>query len=129
MSKMKIFKNILTATLLIIIGLIIGLLINTSSLKSVKANTAAPEATKIQKNDIIPVKVIKVLTKSTDEIKLDKGDIYKEYDNGSWSIENDSTNTYIFQAAELGDWNYILHDRKNFDNLVSTYTSIKDGTY
>lgn len=100
MNKIKIFKNILTAILLILIGLVIGLMIKTTTMSNVKATT---EATIIQQNNTKPVAVVRTLKQSTDDFKPDEGDVATIYSDGSWSIENDEKGIFEFQ-------HYIMED-------------------
>ena len=77
-----------------------------------------------------PLKVVKTLDKSTEEIKLDPNDIYTEYNNGCWTIVNDTNNTYELSIPEMGDWTYQFDNFKDFNNCLATYTSIHNtGSY
>ncbi|MBM7836303.1 hypothetical protein [Clostridium sardiniense] len=76
-----------------------------------------------------PITIVRTLTQSTDDVKLNKGDVYKQYSNDSWSIENESTNTFEFQPMETGDWNFELNNKKDFDKLVQTYLSIQNNGF
>lgn len=119
MNKLKLTKNILKGTLLIVIGVIIGMLIS-NHMQSVKANTKDTVAVKQDNNQ--PVRLTKVLTESTEDIKLDEGkEVYKEYSNGSWTLENDYTHKYELGIPELEDWTYELNSRKDFDHITQTY--------
>lgn len=75
--------------------------------------------------------VTNILYESNDNIHLEANDIYIEFNNGSWAIANEQTNTYIFQPAELGDWDYSDFDSlEDFENCIKTYASIKNtGSY
>lgn len=73
------------------------------------------------------VRVERVLTESTDTFYLDSGDYGIEFSNGSWGIVNEYTNTYIFQPAELGDWDYQVNTLEQFENIVRTYLYQKNN--
>lgn len=75
------------------------------------------------------IKVKRVLTKSTKDFYLEDGDIATEYTDGSYTIENKKTNTYIFQPATLGDWDYQLKNKEELNNIVDTYLNIQNNTY
>ncbi len=123
MNKLRVTKNILGSILLVIVGVMIGMLIS-NHMQSVKANTTTtkPTAAIQQEQNNQPVRLVKVLTESTDEIKLDEGkEIYKEYSNGAWTLENDYTHKYELGIPQLGDWTYELNSRKDFDHITQTY--------
>ncbi|MCX0396186.1 hypothetical protein LI014_02145 [Clostridium perfringens] len=120
MNKLKLTRNILTSALLIVIGVIAGMLIS-NHMKSVKANTKPTVAIQQEQSNNQPVRLVKVLTESTEDIKLDKGDVYREFSNSAWVIENCKNDTYELCIPELGDWTYVLHNKSDFDKLVKTY--------
>jgi hypothetical protein len=61
---------------------------------------------------------------------LEKGDALTKLSNGSWYIANDETNTYIFQAIELGDWDYTFNNIEDLNKCVQTYINIQNaGNY
>lgn len=119
MNKLKLTRNILTSALLIVIGVIIGMLI--SNHMHVKANTKPVAAVQQEQSNNQSVKLVKVLTESTEDIKLDPHEVYKEYSNGSWTLENDYTHKYELGIPELEDWTYELNNRKDFDHITQTY--------
>lgn len=118
MNKLKLTRNILTSALLIVIGVIAGMLISNHV---IKANTKPTVAMQQEQNNNQPVRLIKVLTESTKDIKLDPHEVYKEYSNGSWTLENDYTHKYELGVPELEDWTYELNSRKDFDHITQTY--------
>lgn len=118
MNKLKLTRNILTGALLIIVGVIIGMLI--SNHMHVKANTK-PVAVQQEQSNNQPVRLTKVLTESTEDIKLDKNEIYRELSDGSYSLENSSTNEYTFQPTCMGDWDLSASSKEELDNMVLTY--------
>lgn len=75
------------------------------------------------------VKVKNIITESNQDFYLDPGDIITEYSDGSYTIENTVNNTYIFQAACLGDWEYICSSKEELNKIVNTYLSIKNNGY
>lgn len=120
MNKLKLTKNILTGVLLILIGIIIGLMVS-KHVQNVKANTKPTAAIQQEQNNNQPVRLVKVLTESTEDIKLDPHETYKEYSNGAWTLENDYTHKYELGIPELEDWTYELNSRKDFDHITQTY--------
>lgn len=118
MNKLKLTRNILTGALLIIVGIIIGMLISNHV---IKANTKPVAAVQQEQSNNQPVRLVKVLTESTEDIKLDPHEVYKEYSNGSWTLENDYTHKYELGIPELEDWTYELNSRKDFDHITQTY--------
>lgn len=120
MNKLKLTKNILQGILLIIVGVIIGMLISNHNMH-VKANTKPTVAIQQEQNNNQPVRLVKVLTESTEDIKLDPHEVYKEYSNGAWTLENDYTHKYELGIPELEDWTYELNSRKDFDHITQTY--------
>ncbi|MBI6005855.1 hypothetical protein H8J86_07805 [Clostridium perfringens] len=118
MNKLRLTKNILQGILLIVIGVIIGMLISNHV---IKANTKPVVAVQQEQNNNQPVRLVKVLTESTEDIKLDPHEVYKEYSNGSWTLENDYTHKYELGIPELEDWTYELNSRKDFDHITQTY--------
>lgn len=120
MNKLRLTKNILQGILLIIIGIIIGILIS-NHIQNVKANTKPTVAVQQEQSNNQPVRLVKVLTESTEDIKLDPHEVYKEYSNGAWTLENDYTHKYELGIPELEDWTYELNSRKDFDHITQTY--------
>lgn len=120
MNKLRLTKNILIGALLIVVGIIAGMLIS-NHMQSVKANTKPTVATQKEQSNNKPVRLVKVLTESTEDIKLDPHEVYKEYSNGSWTLENDYTHKYELGIPELEDWTYELNSRKDFDHITQTY--------
>lgn len=120
MNKLKSTKSILTGTLLILIGVMIGMLIS-NRMQSVKANTKPTVAIQQEQNNNQSVRLVKILTESAEDIKLDKNEVYKEYSNGAWTLENDYTHKYELGIPELEDWTYELNSRKDFDHITQTY--------
>lgn len=70
------------------------------------------------------IEVARVLTQSTDDVYLEEGDIFTEFNNGSYTIENTNTGLYLFNNPELGD--YIVNNKEELNNIVETYKSIKE---
>lgn len=69
-------------------------------------------------------------TQELEGYQLDDGDRLVELTDGSWSISNTKTNTYIFQPVELGDWDYAVDNAEQLENLIKTYLSMKNtGTF
>lgn len=76
------------------------------------------------------VEVTNILYESTNDFYLEPNEIGIEFNNGSWAIANEQTDTYIFQAIELGDWEQQFNNLNDFENCIKTYTSIKNtGSY
>lgn len=120
MNKLRLTKNILIGALLIVVGIIAGMLIN-NHIQNVKANTKPVVAVQQEQDNNQPVRLVKVLTESTEDIKLDPHEVYKEYSNGAWTLENDYTHKYELGIPELEDWTYELNSRKDFDHITQTY--------
>lgn len=120
MNKLRLTKNILIGALLIVVGIIAGMLIS-NHIQSVKANTKPVVAVQQEQDNNQPVRLVKVLTESTEDIKLDPHEVYKEYSNGAWTLENDYTHKYELGIPELEDWTYKLNNRKDFDHITQTY--------
>ena len=120
MNKLRLTKNILTGTLLIIVGFIAGMLI--SNHMHVKANTKPTVAIQQEQSNNQPVRLVKVLTESTEDIKLDEGkEVYKELSDGSYSLENSSTKEFSFQPSIMGDWDLKADSKEELDNMILTY--------
>lgn len=58
---------------------------------------------------------------------LEDGDMLVELSNGSWAISNHKNNYYVFQAVELGDWDYQVESPKQLENIIKTYLSMKNN--
>lgn len=120
MNKLKLTKNILTSALLIVIGIIIGMLI--SNHMHVKANTKPVVAVQQEQSNNQPVRLTKVLTESTEDVKLDEGkEVYRELSDNSYSLENSSTNEYTFTPSIMGDWDLKADSKEELDNMILTY--------
>ncbi|XZI06009.1 hypothetical protein ACSXDM_15805 (plasmid) [Clostridium perfringens] len=119
MNKLRLTKNILTSALLIVIGIIIGMLI--SNHMYVKANTKPTATIQQEQNNNQPVRLVKVLTQSTEDIKLDKNEVYREFSDQSYSLENSSTNEYTFTPSIMGDWDLSASSKEELDNMMLTY--------
>lgn len=121
MNKLRLTKNILTGILLIIVGVIIGMLIS-NHMQSVKTNTKDTVAVQQEQDNNQPVRLVKVLTQSTEDIKLDEGkETYKELSDNSYSLENDTTKEYTFTPSIMGDWNLTAGSKEELDNMILTY--------
>ncbi|NGU31076.1 hypothetical protein G6Z34_13375 [Clostridium perfringens] len=118
MNKLKLTRNILTSALLIVVGIIIGMLISNHV---IKANTKPVAAVQQEQSNNQPVKLTKVLTQSTEDIKLDKNEVYRELSDNSYSLSNDSTNEFSFQPSIMGDWNLTAGSKEELDNMILTY--------
>ena len=44
-----------------------------------------------------------------------------EFQDGSWFICNDDEKEYIFQAVDLGDWDYNLDSKEDLKKIIATY--------
>lgn len=44
-----------------------------------------------------------------------------EFKDGSWFICNDDEKEYIFQAVDLGDWDYNLDSKEDLKKIIATY--------
>lgn len=74
--------------------------------------------------------VTNVLYESTNDFYLEPNEIGIEFSNGSWAVINEQTNTYIFQAIELGDYEQQFNNLQEFENCIKTYASIQNaGSY
>lgn len=91
---------------------------------NIKQNNIVSDHNQINNKEI---KVKRVITKSTKDFYLEDGDIATEYTDGSYTIENEKTNTYIFQPATLGDWDYQLKNKEELNNIVGTYLNIQNN--
>jgi uncharacterized membrane-anchored protein YhcB (DUF1043 family) len=120
MNKLKLTRNILTSVLLIVIGIIIGMLIS-NHMQSVKANTKDTVAIQQEQSNNQPVRLTKVLTQSTEDVKLDKNEVYRELSDNSYSLENDTTKEYTFQPTCMGDWDITANSKEELNNMISTY--------
>lgn len=121
MNKLRLTRNILTGTLLIVVGVIAGMLIS-NHIQNVKANTKPTVAVQQEQSNNQPVRLTKVLTESTEDIKLDEGkEVYKELSDGSYSLENSSTKEYTFQPSIMGDWDMAANSKEELNNMISTY--------
>ena len=87
------------------------------------------EIEQIKNNMNNKMEITRVLTQSTDDVYLEEGDIFTEFNDGSYTIENPNTGLYLFQAVELGDWDYTVNSKEELSNLVETYKSIKEVGY
>lgn len=79
-----------------------------------------------------PFGVTNVLYESSEDFYLEPNEIGIEFSDGiSWAIANMEANKYVFQAIELGDWDYNEFDSlEDFENCIKTYISIKNtGSY
>lgn len=119
MNKLKLTRNILTSALLIVVGIIIGMLI--SNHMYVKANTKSTVAVQQEQSNNQPVRLVKVLTQSTEDIKLNKNEVYRELSDNSYSLENDSTKEYTFTPSIMGDWDLKADSKEELNNMISTY--------
>ena len=59
-------------------------------------------------------------------IYLDTGEKCILFNDGSYSIYNPDTNLYIFQPANLIDWDYTVNDMQQLENIIKSYSI---GTY
>ena len=83
-----------------------------------------------QTNTNNKVTVTNILHESTNDFYLEPNEIGIEFSNGSWAVVNEQTNTYIFQAVELGDYEQEFNNLQDFENCIKTYASIKNtGSY
>ncbi|MGU8679078.1 hypothetical protein ACV3Q3_13045 [Clostridium perfringens] len=120
MNKLKLTRNILTGALLIIVGIIIGMLIS-NHIQNVKVNTKPVAATQQEQNNNQLVRLTKVLTESTEDIKLDPHEVYRELSDNSYSLENDSTKEYTFTPSIMGDWDLKANSKEELKNMILTY--------
>lgn len=121
MNKLRLTKNILTSALLIVVGIIIGMLIS-NHLQNVKANAKPTVAIQQEQSNNQPVRLVKVLTESTEDVKLDEGkEVYRELSDNSYSLENDSTKEYTFQPTCMGDWDMVASSKEELNNMIQTY--------
>ncbi|WP_133014941.1 hypothetical protein [Clostridium cuniculi] len=83
------------------------------------------------KEEIKPTfEVTNILYESTNDFYLEPNEIGIEFSNGSWAVINEQTNTYIFQAIELGDYDQQFNDLEELENCIKTYSSIQNtGSY
>lgn len=121
MNKLRLTKNILIGALLIVVGIIAGMLIS-NHIQSVKANTKPTVAAQQEQNNNQPVRLTKVLTESTEDIKLDEGkEVYRELSDGSYGLENSFTKEYTFTPSIMGDWDIAANSKEELNNMISTY--------
>lgn len=99
-------------------------------------NNKAQESTRqvaqsqLQQTEQKELVTIKGQLTDTTNFYMEEGDQVFELSNGSWYLINNKTNTYIFQAVELGDWDYTLESEEQLHKLVNTYISMKNtGSY
>lgn len=120
MNKLRLTRNILTSVLLIVVGIIVGMLIS-NHIQNVKTNTKPAVTVQQEQGNNQPVRLVKVLTQSTEDVKLDKNEVYKELSDGSYSLENSSTNEYTFTPSIMGDWDLKADSKEELDNMILTY--------
>lgn len=115
------------------IGIILILMVVTGAFIVGRSTTNENKAVKntnieqIKNNTSEKIGVIRVLTQSTDDVYLEEGDIFTEFNNGSYIVENINTGLYLFNTPELGD--YIVNNKEELNNIVETYKSIKEFGY
>lgn len=127
-------KNKITITILMVAVFIIGVGLGMKFNRSImtESNTVKVEQQEANTKGLAknPVKVKRVLKESTKDFHLDKGDIVTEYTDGSYTIENNKTKTYVFQPAVLGDWDYKVKNKEELNKIVETYLNIQnEGSY
>ena len=127
-------KNKITITILMVAVFIIGVGLGMKFNRSImtESNTVKVEQQETNTRGLAknPVKVKRVLKESTKDFHLDKGDIATEYTDGSYTIENNKTKTYVFQPAVLGDWDYKVKNKEELNKIVETYLNIQnEGSY
>ena len=106
---------------LLIISIISGIFTTAAVSIIEKAKDKEPQST---------FEVTNILYESTNDFYLEPNEIGIEFNNGSWAVVNEQTNTYIFQAIELGDWEQQFESLQDFENCIKTYASIKNtGSY
>ena len=120
MNKLKLTRNILQGILLIVVGVIAGMLIS-NHMQNAKVNTKPVVAVQQEQNNNQPVRPTKVLTQSTEDVKLDKNEIYRELSDNSYSLSNDSTKEYTFTPSIMGDWDLKADSKEELDNMILTY--------
>lgn len=118
----KVIKKVMVITLVLII--IIGAFIIGRS--AVNENKIVENANieQIKNSTSYKIEITRILTQSTEDVYLEEGDIFTEYNNGSYTIENPYTSLYLFNTPELGD--NIVNSKEKLDNIVETYKSIKE---
>jgi len=93
--------------------------------KQYKINALEQELNTINSNTVNTkvndkITVAYTLTESNN-VYIEEGETYTELTNGTWYICNDKTNTYIFQATELGDWDITVNSREDLNKIIDTY--------
>lgn len=120
MNKLRLTRNILAGTLLIVVGIIIGMLIS-NHIQNVKTNTKPVAAVQQEQSNNKPIRLVKVLTESTEDVKLDKNEVYRELSDGSYGLSNDSTKEYTFTPSIMGDWDIAANSKDELNNIMLTY--------
>lgn len=67
------------------------------------------------------IKIEAILTESTENFHIEKGEYGIELSDGSWASVNLEKNHYEFQPVELGDWSYELENLTQLENVIKTY--------
>lgn len=116
-----------------IIGIIVLLIVITGAFivgRNIANENKAVRNANIEqiKNNISKnIEVTRVLTQSTNDVYLEEGDMFTEFSDGSYTIENINTGLYLFNTPELGD--YIVNSKEELNNIIETYKSIKEVGY
>lgn len=87
---------------------------------AVPADTAATGAATFE--------IMEILTESAPDkyIYLDTGEKCVLFNDDSYALYNPDTNLYIFQPANLIDWDYTVNDMQQLENIIKSYSV---GTY
>lgn len=94
--------------------------------ESTKQVTQTKQAIQTQTAEQKELVTVKGQLTDTTNFYMEDGDQVYELSNGSWYLINNETNTYIFQAVELGDWDYTVENKEQLMKLVNTYISMKN---
>lgn len=69
------------------------------------------------------LKITQVLTETDEEqnIHLGEGEVYYEYEDGSWAIADFGKNEFVFQDVDMGDWSIDVNSYEELMKVVYTY--------
>ena len=140
MKKLVILNMVQLALILILGGLFAAEKAAAAAAAEVKAAATTPAAAQTIETiaaaapavpaatEAATFEIMEILTESAPDkyIYLDTGEKCILFNDDSYALYNPDTNLYIFQPANLIDWDYKLNDMQQLENIIKSYSI---GTY
>lgn len=131
--KKTVIKNLVVGAVCLVVGIGIGKkatvqtvenkkpVVESAQMQELKPVEEIKDINEIQTKEVYLTRVLTKENNTDEDIVLGEGEIYYEYNDGSWAIADFGKNKFEFQPVEMGDWSIDVDNYEQLKDVVYTF--------